>query len=412
MSYNLIIRLKKDYFTASIEWVLWDRETKKIAQQSVGLNDELKVFARAAHEVLVITPGLDVFITQVKMPKLSATKLAKAVVFALEEKLSEDVNLLHFAIGKQKKDGNICVAVISKQKMDGYKAFLKAEFGEVYSKIYSWIPEMLAIPWEAESYSVLVEQDTVLLRTDAQLGFLLETDTLLPTLDLILAQNSEQPKLIKAYIRETENLPIGDAVKDIPVEKIRFDVTAIDLMAETLEKPLWPINLMQGTYGTRQISKALEKLFWIGYGLICIWLIATTVFGLAQYMLLTQEKNAQHKELNLLYAIIHPNTALPSDPKACLQKELSNLRLNVSGTTFLRLLNALGQEIKSFPDIETKSLKYTKNRVEINFDVKSLESVEALKKRLEMQGYKIKISNATRGSTGLIGVTMTAEEIH
>ena len=78
----------------------------------------------SGQRVVVLVSGADGLLTRVSIPGSSRQKLLRAVPYALEEQLSEDVDNLHFALGTTLEDEGWPVAVIRKQFMDE----LTAEF--------------------------------------------------------------------------------------------------------------------------------------------------------------------------------------------------------------------------------------------------------------------------------------------
>src|SRR5580700_11199625 len=76
--------------------------------------------------VVVLAPSTQILLAEPELPPGSGTKLARAVPFALEEQLTEDVDQLSFAIGQRRSHGRIPVAVVSRSVLQGWIADLSA----------------------------------------------------------------------------------------------------------------------------------------------------------------------------------------------------------------------------------------------------------------------------------------------
>ncbi len=75
----------------------------------------------------VVVPGTDVLLTEPELPAKAGAKLQQIVPYALEEQLAEDIDELHFAIGKRVGDAPTTpVAVVALSLMDEWTNALKA----------------------------------------------------------------------------------------------------------------------------------------------------------------------------------------------------------------------------------------------------------------------------------------------
>src|SRR5258707_12653400 len=77
--------------------------------------------------ICVLVPGTDVLLTEPEVPLKAGTKLHQVVPFAPEEQLADDIDDLHFAIGKRAADSSRTpVAVIRRSLMDEWLTTLKS----------------------------------------------------------------------------------------------------------------------------------------------------------------------------------------------------------------------------------------------------------------------------------------------
>src|SRR5271169_5422288 len=75
--------------------------------------------------LIVLAPSTQILLAEPELPPGSGTKLARAVPFALEEQLTEDVDQLSFAIGRRRERGT-SVAAVSRSLMQTWVSELQA----------------------------------------------------------------------------------------------------------------------------------------------------------------------------------------------------------------------------------------------------------------------------------------------
>src|SRR3984893_8081264 len=77
-------------------------------------------------KVVALAPATQILLAEPELPPGSGVKLARAVPFALEEMLTEDVDQLTFAIGRRRPSGGTPVAVVSRDVLQGWLSALSA----------------------------------------------------------------------------------------------------------------------------------------------------------------------------------------------------------------------------------------------------------------------------------------------
>src|ERR1700735_4679230 len=77
-------------------------------------------------KVVALASATQILLAEPELPPGSGIKLARAVPFALEEQLTEDIDRLHFALGKRRAGGGTPVAVVSRSVLQGWLSELTA----------------------------------------------------------------------------------------------------------------------------------------------------------------------------------------------------------------------------------------------------------------------------------------------
>src|ERR1700691_2232743 len=71
-------------------------------------------------KVVTLAPATQISLAEPELPPGSGVKLARAVPFALEEQLTEDIDQLSFAIGRRRRGGRTPVAVVSRSVLQAW----------------------------------------------------------------------------------------------------------------------------------------------------------------------------------------------------------------------------------------------------------------------------------------------------
>ena len=126
MAETLVLRLDPADVGAGT-WIVADEHGRRIGVPGAG-PIEMAVPAAAGRRVVVLAPAVDVLLTNVTLPVRGAAKILRALPFALEEQIAEDIEELHFAAGRALPDGSIAAAAVDREQLEGWLEIL-AEAG-------------------------------------------------------------------------------------------------------------------------------------------------------------------------------------------------------------------------------------------------------------------------------------------
>ena len=165
----------------------------------------------AKHEsVTVIVPTEEVLLLSIALPKMSRARLLKAVPFAIEEQLIDDLNTTHIAIGAYQSDGTLPVAIVSHKKMQQWLALL----AEWQITPEAMLPLAFVLPYHAGRGHVHYSE-SIIARTGTFQGFACEPSQLTTWLQCAMTANPAL-QAIDLYNYTTESLASSLAL-DIPI---------------------------------------------------------------------------------------------------------------------------------------------------------------------------------------------------
>jgi len=124
MAHTLLLRLPAPG-QEDTEWLTIDEAGEPATARQRGPLSLAAAVGRTA-KVILIAPATQILLAEPELPPGSGVRLARAVPFALEEQLTEDIDHLVFALGKRPASGGTPVAVVSRSVLQGWLSDLSA----------------------------------------------------------------------------------------------------------------------------------------------------------------------------------------------------------------------------------------------------------------------------------------------
>src|SRR6204780_241065 len=139
----------------------------------------------AGRRVGLLVPGAEVLLAEPELPVKAGAKLQQLVPYALEEHLAEDIDDLHFAIGRRTSDSGVRapVAVVARALLDDWLTTLR-EAGLEADVVYADSDLLPKNPGQAVA---LLEEDAVFVRPPGGSPVTLPADALGQALEIAQA---------------------------------------------------------------------------------------------------------------------------------------------------------------------------------------------------------------------------------
>jgi general secretion pathway protein L len=384
---RLIIRLENDT-DALVRWMAVDAQGA--AEGDVRRSDLADAAAAAAgRQVVALVPGADCLLLGARIPTQSRQRLARAVPYALEDQLTEDVENLHFAVGERDAAGRLWVAVVARERMNAWLDAL-SDAGLDPEQIY---PETLALPKSGHAWTVLAEPDRFLVRTGAEAGFAGDPGNLSPLLEAALTEaGDEAPERLLVYEAEGHRAELPDVAPEVERHTVD-DATA--LLAENLS-PRRAINLRTGPFAR---TRALQAQ-WRRWRVAAVMLAALVVVGTGRAWFenwsLQAESDQLREQINEAYLSAFPGRA-PTYPRRQMEQRLAALRSggDADAAGFLPLINRIAPVIKEGEGVDLSALSYRGDSLQLEFYTANLQQVDRLKQALSrLEGIQVEVRSA------------------
>lgn len=340
--------------------------------------------AAAGGRVVALAPGADVLLTSATLPTRNRKRMLAAVPFALEEQLISDIETLHFALGPVATLGPVPVAVVERGHMQQWLDNLR----QIELRPDAVIPEQLALPWQAGTWTVLYEAHQVLVRTAPQQGFATEPALLGALLRSALQDAGDaRPEGLQVHLC----MPAGDELVQLVAEfNLTLDLVSCDdplALFAAHYVPEQSINLLQGSFSRNEQFGRLWRPWRMTAALLIAWIVLGMGTRIIEYQRLAHEKVALDNKIEQIYRQAFPADKNLVNPRVQMERHLAELSGGGgNGAGFLDLLAQTGPAFKATPGLTIKSLRSQNGELELELNIKDLQTLDQLKQRLTGAG--------------------------
>jgi general secretion pathway protein L len=390
------------------EWLNLDDAGVPTTAKQRGPLSLAAAVARSAR-VVVLAPATQVLLAEPELPPGSGVKLVRAVPFALEEQLTEDIDQLFFALGRRHSSGRTPVAVVSRSVLQGWLSELNA-VGIEPTALYA---DMSLVPENPGQTVLWLEKARLAVRRPGTLSFAVE---LTPVSEALVVagvipdplEETLEPKVLESAIlyatredwalvqNEFEALADKFAslkiqlLPDGPLPWLARDLAATDA-----------VNLLQGEFA-RSTDYRARWHQWRTAALLAAGLLISHVAAEA-----LQIRRANHETAALDHEIAHVfSQAMPAetlqDPRRQMQARLERIRHAEPGPEyFLRTLQALSSAVSATPNTHIDALSYREQSLDMKVTAPSLGALSQLSQLVGKQGLAAEIQSSTPVASGV-----------
>ena len=387
------------------DWLLCDAGNAPLAGPERG--SAVAIQARMQVEcpgekwrTVLLAPAEDVLLRELRFQPRERRHILSTVPFAFEDQLIEDSEAMHFATDQPASD-HVHVAIVREQRMR------------------EWLEPLaacgLSVTWMAPEQSVLAldetrwqgwydDDDRLVVRTGEHSGVAAKGQMLELALKLLLGD--EQAPMLRVatadraqFQRLVERAPEGLRDKLEPGGDGPLCAAAV-----ALQKNAQGINLLQGRFAlTLPWRDWLARWRWPLAPLAGALALALVV-SVFERAALQQENLSLRQATQTIYAAMFPNSPMPSDLRAYLDKRLiDGAQAKQAGVPFTDLMSRIGQAAGQLPELQFTNLNYDgqKGEMRIDLTVPDFGAVTALREHLRNNQIDAKLlnSNAQRGGS-------------
>ena len=351
------------------EWLRPDGEVQR------GPLADLSSQSDGARQILV-APSEAVTLHRLALPSRKRSTWARAVPFALEDYLVEDIETLHFALGGAVDGGYLSVAVVDRILLSAWLETCD-QAGLTPAAV---VPDSLLLPWQNDEWSVLLEARRALVRTARWEGFATERDNLALLLAQALAEAGEaKPRRLRVWgVPTTELAETGIELspEDTPSEPLALFASGY--------QPATVLNLLQGSY-SRQAHWGRWLRPWRAAAVLAGMTLLVQIAGqVYDHWRLQREVTALRTEIERTFKDALPEVTRIVNPKVQMETRLRELAPS-GGSGFLELLYQGAQPLAHFPNVTLRGLGYRDGQLDLALEGGDPAVLDRLRQQFERQ---------------------------
>jgi general secretion pathway protein L len=395
---TLIIHLRDG---ASPQWMVCNPDGHVVVNAVSGELMQATAMA-TGRKVVVILPAAEALVTESDAPAKSAAKLAQVIPYALEERVADEIENLHFALGERNPGtSRVPVVVVERARLDARLMELRAA-GLNPNAIYS---EASLVPSMPGQMIALLDGDSLTLRTADTPPLMMPALSIDAAFEIALAsQPAPVPGLEAAapglliYAGHDEwqaHQQTVDAWRD------RFTGVKVQLLPDGPLSLLAPaaaageaVNLLQGALA---VSSPMEQGWraWrvaavLAGVLLCLHL-GSRVFELQRLKKTEATLNANIEDA---FRAAMPGTQNTTDARRRVARRLEEVRSG-GGGSLLPALAALATARGAAPSTTIEGINYREGVLDLRVIAPDAASLDAIGQQLRASSWQADIKDLT-----------------
>lgn len=304
-----------------------------------------------------------------ELPWLPDRKARVAIPYALEDKLAQSVEELHFAFDKLRYyDKHYLITVIDKQRIKSLMQTLDEHGIEFESVTLDW--------FALEPQDIIVSDATLLINNDDFKGAL--------SGELALSYIKNHPLNEVIFFQDSKIIPDTSIIKN--------SLDSYTWIAQKLLKTK-PVNLCQGEMLHGNTSDWIKKGYQLA-GILCgIWLISILLVNAITLHSLNKQTDTIDKQIEVIYHEFFPDAKQVISPKFRISQLLGTNSAD-SQTRFWFLLNQFSKVMKD-NEIAIEQLRFQNKTLSVTLVSNDFASLENLENKLKQSQLNVKQTQAS-----------------
>lgn len=352
------------------------------------------------HKTVVLLDNTSVHVDSTKLPITNRKKLLRAIPFALEEHIADDVDELHFVAGKTQSDGSVPVAAIKKDTLEAISRTLD-QAGICPDAI---IPDSLCITANSRRWAILIQDNQANIQFNTFSGGEFDLDTLPVIFPSLLQQETiTPPEDIILFTRDGDS---NEIISQAIIDAIPGDVELINVSYNTHPLVVYcghyhnamPLNLLQGAYKPKSKNNIAWHQWRLAAALAVAWLVLQLGSASVEYYEL-EEKNGQLKaQINKLYKKAFPESKKIVNARVQMEQKLNELKGSGStnkGSSIIALLSDSADALSSESGVTLQAINYRNNKMDLQLTGTTLQDIESLNKKINQRPLKSEITSSS-----------------
>lgn len=392
MAQFLVLRL-----SAQPTWVIVDDTGAVLTAVGGGELADARALA-ANRQLIVLVPGEQVTLAEATLPVKGAGKALAVAPFAMEEQLAQDVEQLHFAVGRTGEDGRTPVAAVHRSLMDGWLQALRA-VGLEPAALY---PETLCLPDNPGKAVVLLDERRLFVRPAGGQPFVLDAEPLAEA--FAVAGLEGEDRHLHCHVSERDWRDSQVAIEALRELCGSLDVQLMPdgplrlLASYAVRRPPW--SLLAGAYANRSGLQGDWRRWRLAASLAAALVVAHVGFDTFRLVTLKRAESRLDTAIEQTFRTAMPDVQRIVDAKAQMQSRLGG---GGGGAGMLAPLAAVGGALGGVPSASVQSLAWHDGALDLRVRFERGEDLAALSQSLGQRGIAVDVQSTSAAESGVEG---------
>jgi len=388
MANQLVIYLKgnntQDINMHDLDWVFTQADGELATVVDSGSMAELveknkHAINDASHIICIIKSDL-IHFSCLDIPSKNKQRALQAIPFALEDLLADDIELMHFAIGKPKQS----IYPVASIKHDALNLILQnlQASGIRPDQLYA---DILCLPKADNNWNIFSHDNAVSVHLNSGDLIHADKDSLPFILQTLKNQNTElsNPEVINVWSEVSNDLPELELPEGAQLNQQTYSNSPLSLFCANLNNEQ-QLNLLQGKYQVVNQSKQWWKPWRLAASLAAAVIVLELVTGSISLHRLEEKNAIIDSEIINIYKKSFPGSKKIVNARVQMENKLKKLRKSngKADYTFTDILVDIAPIIKNSANTTIQGVNYHNNKMEIQLVLDKLSTAESLKKQL------------------------------
>lgn len=380
------------------EWLQLSRQsadkTQEVAERFVGDGELLQQQSEQAAEVIMLADAQAVSLRQVSFDDHERKLLRQTIPYTLEDDCLDDVDKLQFAIGPV-QGNSAAVAMIDRTELQRHINALEQQGVEVKQLV----SELSFLPDTERGWTILISNDSWLVKTAAHQGFAVDSSAIGLALQLLLDESELPPEKITVYCATGDQKVLENCFPDLLKSTLEWQNSdywqTIEAGLRENKRDLAAINLLQGEFARRLPWPRWWKMWRVVAGVLLTAIIVQLAVTYTRLNVLEAKNIELRAEIERTYRTAVPRGAV-MDPERQLRRKVNALK-GSGGDGFVALLDKVAPVITAVNGMSIQNLNYTEKQSEIRLTVLAdgFDDVETARSQLEKRGLSAELTGSS-----------------
>ncbi|CDZ77087.1 GspL-like protein [Legionella massiliensis] len=332
----------------------------------------------------LVTSGQRFSLHKLELPWLAERKARAAIPFALEDKLAQNFDTLHFAFDRNHYQNGHYLIVVSDRT---YLQDLMATLDEQRINF-----DLLTLDWFALMPDEIVVMANSLLANDEFFQGALSPD-LAP---FYLAKWSGERTIYSFTDSNKELLNNSSLLEQLSeISEPSYQWIAQRLLTTR------PINLCQGELQHGNSNTIIKRLYQAAVAMSLLWLLSIIIINGVKLYFIDRDIAAVDSKIAVIYREFFPEAQQVISPKFRIA-QLIRTNQGTNDLTFWILLNKLAKNYKD-SSVTIDQLRFQNQTLTLNLTSKDFETLEDLQTKLQKSNINVKQTQASSKDGKVVG---------